>query len=157
MAESETGDPGAGRIYFVQNCAACHTSDLDGIGKRYNVAALRGQLLRPRQLGAIRSFTLDALTDSKTASAGNVTISCEYFQAGDVLNLMAYLRSKDNRAASARARRKRKTFMIPSRRDLLKALAAVAVVRPQRPAAVRRQRRSVRRRDVQLPRSAAGR
>ena len=81
-------------MYFVQNCAACHTSDLDGIGKRYDVAALRGQLLRPRQLGAIQSFTLDALTDSKTASARQRhDLLLENFQAGDVLNLMAYLRS----------------------------------------------------------------
>jgi len=95
MAESERGDPGAGRMYFAQNCASCHTSDLDGIGKRYDVAALRGQLLRPRQLGAIQSFTLDALTDSKTASARQRhNLLLENFQAGDVSNLMAYLRTR---------------------------------------------------------------
>src|SRR6476619_43528 len=28
-AESESGDPDAGRMYFAQNCASCHASDLD--------------------------------------------------------------------------------------------------------------------------------
>ena len=51
IAESERGDPGAGRMYFAQNCASCHTSDLEGIGNKYDVAALRSQMLTAAQLG----------------------------------------------------------------------------------------------------------
>jgi mono/diheme cytochrome c family protein len=97
LVESQTsaGDATAGGAYFAQQCGSCHTSDLTGIGKKYNAAALRAQLLRPRRLNGTQSFAVDALRDSKTADARQRhNFLLENLAATDLVNLLAYLANR---------------------------------------------------------------
>ncbi len=94
-AKTEPGDGAAGKAAFDQNCAACHMADLNGIGRRYDVTALRDQLLRPRTLNQPRSFAVTALDDNKVATARQRhNFLLENLTPAQVANLVAYLRRR---------------------------------------------------------------
>jgi len=91
-AKAENADRAAGKTYFDQNCATCHATDLNGIGRRYNAAALREQLLRPRTLNEPQSFAMSALSDNKVAAARQRhNFLLENVTPAEVANLVAYL------------------------------------------------------------------
>jgi len=94
-AKGDTADGAAGKTYFDQNCATCHTTDLNGIGRRYNAAALREHLLRPRMLNEPQSFAVSALSDSKiTTARQRHNFLLENVTRADVVNVVAYLQTK---------------------------------------------------------------
>jgi mono/diheme cytochrome c family protein len=93
--KTDGGDPAAGRTYFAQQCASCHASDLDGIGQRYDAVTLRARLLRPTSLGTPRSFTIDAMNDSRVAiGRDRHDLWLENVLDATVANLLAYLRTR---------------------------------------------------------------
>jgi mono/diheme cytochrome c family protein len=94
-AKPEPGDRAAGKTDFDHNCAACHVTDLNGIGRRYDATALRDQLLRPRTLHQPQSFAVSALDDNKVATARQRhNFLLENFTPAQVANLVAYLQSR---------------------------------------------------------------
>ena len=95
-AKPAPGEAAAGSSYFARNCASCHAADLHGIGKKYDAARLRSQLLRPASLTGPQSFTLDSLNDSRMSTARHRhNFLLENLTPADVANLMAYLRTLD--------------------------------------------------------------
>jgi len=91
-AKAENADRAAGKTYFDQNCSTCHATDLNGIGRRYNAAALREQLLRPRTFNEPQSFAMSALSDNKVAAARQRhNFLLENVTPAEVANLVAYL------------------------------------------------------------------
>ena len=94
-AKSEQADTAAGKMYFDQACASCHRSDLDGIGRKYDAAALREQLLRPKSLSGAQAFTVSALGDGRMATARQRHNQLlENFTPAQVANLVAYLQTR---------------------------------------------------------------
>jgi mono/diheme cytochrome c family protein len=88
-------DASAGKTFFDGQCATCHASDLNGIGRKYDETALREQVLKPRSLSTPASFTVVAITDSKTAQARQRhTALLENYTPAQVANVMAYLRTR---------------------------------------------------------------
>jgi mono/diheme cytochrome c family protein len=94
-APQARGDAAAGKAYFDEQCAACHATDLDGIGRKYDASALREQLLQPKNLSGAPSFAMAAMNDTRTAAArqrhGKLL---ENSLPAEVANLVAYLRTK---------------------------------------------------------------
>ena len=89
------GDAAAGGSYFAQNCRSCHATDLDGIGKKYDVTAMRDRLLKPANLESAPVFTLDALKDTRMAAGRQRhRLLLENISPADVANLMAYLQTR---------------------------------------------------------------
>jgi len=94
-AKAAPGDPAAGGSYFAANCASCHATDLNGIGKKYDATAMRDQLLKPRSLEVSQVFTVDALRDNRMARARERhRVFLENASPADVANLLAYLRTR---------------------------------------------------------------
>ena len=94
-AKAGPGDGGAGKSYFDQNCGACHTADLSGIGRKYNATALRERLLRPRALNEPQSFAVNALSDNKVTTARQRhNFLLENYTPAQVTDLVAYLQRK---------------------------------------------------------------
>lgn len=96
VKDPAAGNAPAGKSYFDQTCAACHsvTGDLANLAKKYDSPQLRAEVLRPRFLNAPRSWKLDRRDDAKTASARQRHLALlENYSAEDVANLLAYLRS----------------------------------------------------------------
>lgn len=94
-AKTAAGDPAAGGSYFAQNCSSCHAADLNGIGKKYDAATIRDRLLRPASIEAAQAFTLDALNDTRKATARQRhNFLLENFTPPDVANLVAYLQRR---------------------------------------------------------------
>jgi mono/diheme cytochrome c family protein len=94
-ANAGAGDAAAGGSYFVRNCAPCHAGDLDGIGRKHDVTAMREQLLRPRSLVAPQVFTLDARKDDRLAAGRQRHgFLLENFSPVEVANLVAYLQTR---------------------------------------------------------------
>jgi mono/diheme cytochrome c family protein len=94
-AKAASGDPAAGNAYFAQNCASCHAADLNGIGKTYDVTAMRDQLLRPKSLVAPQMFKLDALNDIRMATGRQRhSFLLENIRSVEVANLIAYLQTR---------------------------------------------------------------
>jgi mono/diheme cytochrome c family protein len=95
---STIGNAAAGRRQFDANCATCHstTGDLTGIGKKYDAAALRAQLLQPKALARDSSFRMDRLRDARTALARERhNFFLENASAADTANLVALLQGPD--------------------------------------------------------------
>ena len=89
-----SGEAPAGKAYFEQQCASCHGADLNGIGRKYDVSALRDRLLRPPALAGPLSFTLDALRDARTTTARQRhSALLENYTPAQVANLLAYLQT----------------------------------------------------------------
>ena len=90
------GDAAAGRTYFEQNCASCHTGprDLAGIGSKYEAVALRNQVLEPARFHTPASFRLDHRNDAEV-NAGRVKHQAllENYTEPDVKNVVAYLQA----------------------------------------------------------------
>lgn len=90
------GDAAAGRRQFDQSCGACHstTGDLAGVGKKYDAATLRAQLLQPKALANGSSFRVDQLRDARTnAARERHNFFLENATAAETENLVAFLRS----------------------------------------------------------------
>ena len=81
----EGGNSGAGESYFSRRCASCHSveGDLKGLASKYDAAALRARVLRPRAFAPIDG----ALTDGRRAHLQLL----EQHSDMDFANLMAYL------------------------------------------------------------------
>ena len=91
-AKPAPGDAAIGASYFAQNCASCHATDLNGIGKKYDAIALRDQLLKPSSLEGPRVFTVDALHDDRMSKGRERhRFLLENITPPDVANLIAYL------------------------------------------------------------------
>jgi mono/diheme cytochrome c family protein len=94
-AKAAPGSAPTGGSYFAQNCGSCHVADLDGIGKKYDAAAIRDRLLKPSSLESPQVFTLDALTDTRMATGRQRHHSLlENISPADVANLIAYFQTK---------------------------------------------------------------
>ena len=81
---------------FERACSTCHAVDRDlaGIGRKYDAQTLRAAILDPKGLKAGRSFTIDRVRDSKTASAQQRHHALlENYSAEEVANLTSYLAS----------------------------------------------------------------
>jgi len=90
------GDAAAGKAYFERSCSMCHAvdRDLSGIGRKFEVSALRAAMLDPKGLKAERSFTAARLHDTKLASAQQRHHALlENYAPEEVANLVAYLAS----------------------------------------------------------------
>ena len=89
------GDAAAGKTYFDQNCASCHAADLQDIAKKYDAVSLQEQVLRPNRLSGPPSFKLDALHDTRMATARERHNSLlENYTPVQVANLIAYLQTR---------------------------------------------------------------
>jgi mono/diheme cytochrome c family protein len=94
-AKAPPGDAAAGSSSFAENCASCHATDLNGIGKKYDATALRDQLLKPTNLEAPQGFAVDALHDNRTARGRERhRLFLENVSPATVANLIAYLRTR---------------------------------------------------------------
>ena len=89
------GDTITGKTEFDRNCASCHAADLNGIGRKYDSAMLREQLLRPKNLNGPQSFAVDVVTNAK-AAAGRQHHNqlLENSTPAQVANLIAYLQTR---------------------------------------------------------------
>ncbi len=93
--KSLPGNAAAGRSYFAQSCGSCHAADLDGIGQRYDPAAVRDRFLKPPRLESPEVFTLDALHDARMATGRQRhRFILENISPTDVANLIAYLQTR---------------------------------------------------------------
>lgn len=92
---STLGDARAGKTYFDQKCAPCHSVDGDftGIGKKYATPfSLKDQVLRPMFLNVSESWKTDQPRDSRSAAARQRHFMLlENYSAKDVSNIVAYL------------------------------------------------------------------
>jgi mono/diheme cytochrome c family protein len=94
-AKTAPGEAAAGASYFNQNCASCHAADLDGIGKKYEGAALRDRVLKPATLESPQVFTLAALNDTRMETGRRRhRLLLENSSPADVANLIAFLQTK---------------------------------------------------------------
>jgi mono/diheme cytochrome c family protein len=86
------GNAAAGRTYFERMCSSCHASaDLAGLGKKYDPAMLRAQILEPAALASEASFKVDRLRDSRMAEARTRHHALlENYSAGQIADLLAY-------------------------------------------------------------------
>jgi len=90
------GDPAAGRASFQDACSACHSveRDLAGIGRKYDAAALRDQILEPAGLRRAPSFTLERLRDARARDGqGRHQRLLENYSPAQVAHLAAYLQT----------------------------------------------------------------
>jgi cytochrome c len=89
------GDAASGKTYFDAHCSKCHSSNLTGIGKRDDSAALLRDMLRPKALTGPTSFTLDAMADTTKAAARQAhNTLLENYTPADVGGLVAYLATR---------------------------------------------------------------
>ncbi len=93
-ARLPAGNVAAGKSTFDQNCASCHATDLNGVGKKYDANGLRDQMLMPKNLRT-STFRVDALNDTKLAEARQRHNSLvENSTPAQVANLIEYLQTK---------------------------------------------------------------
>ena len=89
------GDVPAGKAAFDQQCASCHATDLNGVGRKYDASGLRDQMLMPKRLRATPSSAVEALNDQATNTArARHDVFVENATPAIVANLVAYLRTK---------------------------------------------------------------
>src|SRR3954469_2624803 len=94
-ARAAPGDAAAGGSYFAQNCESCHGTDLNGIGRKYDAAAIRDRLLKPAAFESPQVYTLDARNDTRMATARRRhRFLIENISPADVANLTAYLQTR---------------------------------------------------------------
>jgi len=94
-APATGGDAAKGKTAFTQNCASCHTSQqIAAIAKQYPAATLRDRAMKPPSLNGVQSYTLAALTDTKTLTARQKHGSLlENTDAASAADLTAYMES----------------------------------------------------------------
>jgi mono/diheme cytochrome c family protein len=86
------GDAAAGKTYFDNKCASCHTTaQAAALAKK---AGNDGAILKPAFLTTVTSFTTASLTDTKY-QAGRSTHQhlVENYSAQEAANLLTYLKS----------------------------------------------------------------
>ena len=91
-----SGNPAAGKSYFDEKCASCHSvlGDLAGIGEKYDRATLKQHFLQPKLLEEVPSWRVDRLRDTKTAVARQRHQSLlENYSPDDVANILVFLQS----------------------------------------------------------------
>lgn len=59
-----TGNAAAGKSFFDASCSSCHARDFAGIGRKYDAATLRQELLDPTALKMPLSFAVSARHDA---------------------------------------------------------------------------------------------
>ena len=95
--ETTPGNVSAGKAYFDEKCASCHSveTDFSKIGGKYNETELKAQILRPKFLDAPKSLKMDQPHDAKLDAARTRHLSLlENYTATEVISLVAYLRDK---------------------------------------------------------------
>jgi cytochrome c oxidase cbb3-type subunit 3 len=88
------GNANAGRTYFEQRCSSCHSAsgDLAGLGKKYDPARLRAQILEPSALAADSSFKVDALRNNRFVEGRRRHHALlENYSASQVADLLAFV------------------------------------------------------------------
>jgi len=89
------GDAAAGKSFFDSNCASCHATNLNGIGKKYDATKLRQELLDPASL---RTPLTMALSDQNNTAARAARDQhhrwLENYTVGQVSDLVSYLATK---------------------------------------------------------------
>lgn len=93
---ASAGDPVAGGIYFEQHCVSCHSGrrDLEGIGNRYDVNALREEVLVPARFRTPASFKLDRRNDTEVnAGRAKHQALLENYTEPNIKNIVAYLQT----------------------------------------------------------------
>jgi mono/diheme cytochrome c family protein len=88
------GNAAAGKSYFDEKCGSCHSAagDLANLSKKYDPSTLRERILRPKLLEDARSWDVDRLHDTTSATARQRhQVLLENYSAADVQNLTAYL------------------------------------------------------------------
>ena len=95
--DSGAGNIAAGKAYYDKTCRVCHSgagADLTGIARKYDRAALRAQMLIPRELEKRPSWNVADLHDIKIATARQRHRALlENYSVEDVANLMAWLQN----------------------------------------------------------------
>lgn len=93
--ETGLGDAAAGKAYFDQKCAACHSTEtgLSKIGDKYKPSELKAQMLRPKSLDAAKSWKVGQTNDDSKLNAGRSRhlALLENYTPADVNNLVAFL------------------------------------------------------------------
>jgi mono/diheme cytochrome c family protein len=93
-ANLSPGNASAGRTYFEQQCSSCHSTsgDLAGLGKKYDPARLRAQILEPSALAADSSFKVDALRNNRVVEGRRRHHALlENYSASQVADLLAFV------------------------------------------------------------------
>ena len=94
--EMAPGNAAAGKTYFSEKCASCHSleTDFSKLGSKYNKAELEAQILRPKFLDAPKSLKIDQTHDSKLDAARLRHLALlENYTPEDVNNLIVFLQS----------------------------------------------------------------
>ena len=89
-----TGDLAAGKAYFDQQCASCHTDGMSGIARKYDTGTLRDRLLRPLARSGVPSFDVTTLHDAKMDARARHNHLLENYTPTQVANLIAYLSTR---------------------------------------------------------------
>ncbi len=95
--DSPRGDAAAGKAYFQQKCASCHSTEgaFSKIGTKYSESELKAQILRPKFVEAPKTLKIDQPRDAKLEAGRPRHLSLlENYTPGDVNNLMAFLQSQ---------------------------------------------------------------
>jgi mono/diheme cytochrome c family protein len=90
------GNAAGGRTYFERMCSSCHSAsgDLAGLGKKYDPAMLRAQILEPAALASEASFKVERLRDNRISDARQRHRTLlENYSAAQVADLLAYVQS----------------------------------------------------------------
>lgn len=95
--QAPSGNAEAGKAYFDENCASCHSKQGDlarAVGK-YQGGGLKVQVLRPDALQGVASWSLDSLHDTKKIDGRKRHQKLlENYSADDVANVVSYLEAK---------------------------------------------------------------
>lgn len=88
------GKADAGKTYYEQNCASCHSvqGDLSGSGSTYNPMALRELILKPTRFRSEASYKLDILENAElSAGKARHQVLLENFDEPEFADLVAFL------------------------------------------------------------------
>jgi mono/diheme cytochrome c family protein len=96
VKDSPPGNAAAGKAYFTEKCGSCHStsSDLAGIGRKYDRAALKARFLKPKMLDETKSWKVSELHDTKKEDAQlQHRWLLENYSDRDASNLTTFLES----------------------------------------------------------------
>jgi len=88
------GNASAGKAYFNQKCASCHSveTDFSTIGRKYDEVELKAEILRPKFLDAPKSWKIDQRRQPQLDAARPRHLSLlENYTPEDVNNLVSFL------------------------------------------------------------------
>jgi mono/diheme cytochrome c family protein len=90
-----SGDAAAGKSFFDANCSSCHARDFAGIGRKYDAATLRQELLDPTALRSPLSFAVSDRHDTGARLARDRHHAfLENGTDAQVADLMSYLSTR---------------------------------------------------------------